>query len=42
MPTNLDLANLRRDYRQHGLLESDLATDPVAQFGKWLSEAAEH
>ena len=42
MPTNLDLANLRRDYRQHGLLESDLDADPVTQFGKWLAEAVEH
>jgi pyridoxamine 5'-phosphate oxidase len=42
MPTNLDLASLRRDYSQRGLLESELDADPHAQFRKWLEEAVAH
>jgi pyridoxamine 5'-phosphate oxidase len=42
MPTNLDLASLRRDYRQRGLLEHELDPDPHVQFRKWLDEAIEH
>lgn len=42
MPTNIDLAQLRRDYRQRKLLESDLHADPLEQFRMWLAEAVEH
>ena len=31
---------MRRSYGEHGLAESDLASDPIAQFKIWLSEAA--
>jgi pyridoxamine 5'-phosphate oxidase len=33
------LADLRTDYSQASLLESDVLDDPVAQFGKWFEEA---
>ncbi len=42
MPTSIDLAQLRRDYTQRGLLESQLDPDPLAQFRSWLAEAVEH
>ena len=42
MPTTMDLAQLRREYTQRGLLESELDPDPFAQFRKWLAEAVEH
>ena len=42
MPTNFDLAQLRRDYSQRKLLEADLHADPLEQFRKWLAEAVEH
>ena len=31
---------MRRSYGEYGLAESDLASDPIAQFKIWLSEAA--
>ena len=42
MPTNEDLAKLRREYSQRGLLEHELAADPLAQFHAWLDEALVH
>ena len=33
------LAGLRKDYSQSSLMESDVLTDPLAQFGKWFEEA---
>ena len=42
MPTNEDLATLRREYSMRGLLETELAADPLAQFHAWLDEALEH
>jgi len=35
----MSLAHLRRDYTQAGLTESDLASDPITQFQKWMQEA---
>lgn len=35
------LARLRRDYSSSGLLEDALDADPVAQFTRWFTEAAE-
>lgn len=35
----LSLAELRRSYRLAGLTEDELAPDPFAQFGRWLTEA---
>jgi pyridoxamine 5'-phosphate oxidase len=37
----MDLANLRREYELHGLLESELSPDPLSQFARWLSQAVE-
>jgi len=42
MPTTIDLAQLRRDYSQRGLLETELDPDPLVQFRVWLAEAVEH
>ncbi|MGB0098776.1 MAG: pyridoxamine 5'-phosphate oxidase [Nocardioides sp.] len=36
-----DPAALRREYADHGLVESDLDPDPVAMFGRWFDEATE-
>ena len=33
------LANLRLDYSQATLMESDVLADPIAQFAKWFDEA---
>lgn len=35
----MPLADLRRDYTLAGLLEKDLAKDPVRQFERWFQEA---
>jgi pyridoxamine 5'-phosphate oxidase len=37
--TQLNLQNLRQDYRMASLSESDVAADPILQFQKWFSEA---
>jgi pyridoxamine 5'-phosphate oxidase len=42
MPTSIDLAQLRRDYSQRGLLEDELHPNPLVQFRIWLAEALEH
>ena len=42
MPTNEDLAKLRREYSLRGLLENELLADPLKQFQSWLHEAVEH
>lgn len=41
MPTNEELAKLRREYSMRGLLEDELARDPLDQFRAWLHEAME-
>lgn len=38
---SVNVADLRREYTQHGLLEADAAADPVAQFRRWLEEAVD-
>jgi pyridoxamine 5'-phosphate oxidase len=35
----MNLADLRKDYTQAGLAESDVATDPIVQFGVWFEQA---
>ncbi|HLW65636.1 MAG TPA: pyridoxamine 5'-phosphate oxidase [Gemmataceae bacterium] len=35
----MTLANLRREYMQHGLRESDCAADPMQQFRLWMDQA---
>lgn len=37
----MDLADLRREYSRHGLLESELHPDPIQQFDGWLRQALE-
>lgn len=37
--TDLNLADLRKDYALASLDEGDVAADPFAQFRKWLAEA---
>lgn len=34
------LADLRKEYERHGLLESDASLDPIEQFQRWFGEAA--
>ncbi|MEW2448642.1 pyridoxamine 5'-phosphate oxidase [Streptomyces parvulus] len=36
----LDLASMRKQYRAHGLAESELAAGPVEQFARWFKQAA--
>jgi pyridoxamine 5'-phosphate oxidase len=38
-PTGDSVAQLRTDYGQHSLSESDVSPDPFAQFAKWFDEA---
>lgn len=40
-PTPPDVASLRRNYTRDGLRRQDLDPDPVAQFRRWFSQAAE-
>jgi pyridoxamine 5'-phosphate oxidase len=42
MATTFDLANLRNEYGQKGLLEQELDPDPLKQFQNWLGEAVAH
>jgi pyridoxamine 5'-phosphate oxidase len=37
--TDVDLAALREEYARAGLVESDLAADPITMFGRWFDEA---
>ncbi len=39
MASNFDIAHLREEYGQRGLLEGELDPDPLRQFQKWLTEA---
>jgi pyridoxamine 5'-phosphate oxidase len=36
----MSLADLRREYMRHGLLESKMLDDPIAQFRGWFEQAA--
>jgi pyridoxamine 5'-phosphate oxidase len=38
-PADLDLAALREEYATGGLVEDDLASDPVTMFRRWIGEA---
>lgn len=35
----MSIADIRREYRSHVLIESDAAADPIVQFGHWFDEA---
>jgi len=37
--SELNLADLRRDYTKNGLLESDVDPDPIRQFSVWFEQA---
>ncbi|SDS64088.1 Pyridoxamine 5'-phosphate oxidase [Halopseudomonas litoralis] len=37
----LSIADMRRNYTRDGLLESQAADDPIAQFGTWFSQAVD-
>ena len=37
--TDLDLAALREEYSTGGLVEDDLASDPITMFRRWIGEA---
>ncbi len=39
--SSTELAALRQDYSQRGLRRGELDRDPIAQFNRWLAEAAE-
>ena len=41
MSKSLDLAQLRRDYKQAELLENSIHADPLQQFKDWFQEALE-
>ncbi|MEO6734319.1 MAG: pyridoxamine 5'-phosphate oxidase [Ferruginibacter sp.] len=36
-----NIADIRKDYMLHSLLESEVETDPVKQFGKWWQDSIE-
>jgi len=38
-PADLDLAALREEYSTGGLVEDDLASDPITMFRRWIDEA---
>lgn len=35
----MNLADLRREYTSHGLLEADMKADPIAEFRHWFAQA---
>jgi pyridoxamine 5'-phosphate oxidase len=39
--TTDDIAELRREYADHGLSEDDLAADPITMFARWFEQARE-
>lgn len=36
---NKNIADIRKDYQLHSLLETDVAADPFVQFNRWWSDA---
>ena len=41
MTNKISIADLRRDYSQHQLSESDVDPDPIRQFSTWFHEAVD-
>ena len=35
----MNVADMRKDYTQHGLLEAEAADEPFAQFSRWFDQA---
>ena len=42
MPSREDIAAMRRQYGEHGLIEAELPTNPIELFNTWLNEAAKN
>ena len=42
IPTRDEIRAMRRSYGEHGLVEAEMLPDPIAQFGRWLSAAADN
>ena len=40
MPSREDIAAMRRQYGEHGLIEAELPANPIELFNTWLNEAA--
>ena len=41
MTSNIPIAELRKDYRQQSLSETDVKTEPIKQFEKWWEHAVQ-
>lgn len=41
MSKEINIADIRDGYEREGLLEADLASDPITQFNKWMQEAVD-
>ena len=41
MASNIQIAELRKDYRHQSLSETDVKTEPIKQFEKWWDEAVQ-
>ena len=41
MSKNINIADIRDGYEREGLLEAELANDPIIQFNKWMKEAVD-
>jgi len=42
MPSREDIAAMRRQYGEHGLIEAELPANPIELFNTWLNEAAKN
>ena len=42
MASREDIAAMRRQYGEHGLIEAELPTNPIELFNTWLNEAAKN
>ena len=42
MPNREDIAAMRRQYGEHGLIEGELPLNPIELFNTWLTQAAEN
>ena len=42
MTSREDIAAMRRQYGEHGLIEGELPLNPIELFNTWLTQAAEN
>ena len=42
MSSREDIAAMRRQYGEHGLIEGELPLNPIELFNTWLTQAAEN